>query len=622
MRRSTLVLIGLALSLVALVLPASAQGQGSLDMYSARVSVDRASQLVKKGYDVTDVRHRGRSAVIDIVVTRAQRATLARRGVKLRLKRTRSGKTLRQVAAAQAQGGYQVYRSWDEPGGIRDELYRIARNNRDIVKLRVLGRTHQGREIIGMKLTKGARGKRDGSRPAALYSSTQHAREWISTEVNRRTLRWFVDEYNSRNREIRELLKDVELWFVVVANPDGYQYSFDEERLWRKNLRNNDGNPEITGADGVDPNRNFNEHWKFDEEGSSSIFSSETFRGPAPGSEPETQAMAGLIDRVEPAMHSNWHSYGPLILFPQGWIVGAPDADNPIYTALAGTDANPAIPGFDPGLSAEELYVTNGETTDYADVNAGAISFTPELNEGCPGCGFVFPDNEALVEAEFRQTLPFSLSLARSADNPSRPETSTGMDVKPFYLDQDDVDPENGGLAMFDFKFRHSYGDPQEVRVLAKRSLGRVTAKYRINGGRVRSTSTESWRGGEVYGAGNSEHYRVMRGVVRGTDPGDRVEVWFEADRKKSESFTYRAVRDTNRRTLILSAEDYTGLSPAQDPAGPHYLQYYRRALRQNGIAFDVYNVDRAKPDRAGPSRRAQPLRRGALVHGRRPGRT
>ncbi len=166
--------------------------------------------------------------MIDIVVTRAQRATLARRGVKLRLKRTRRGKTLRQVAAAQAAGGYQVYRSWDEPGGIRDELYRIARNNRDIVKLRVIGRTHQGREIIAHEGHEGSPRQADGSRPAALYSSTQHAREWIATEVNRRTLRWFVDEYNSRNREIRELLKDVELWFVVVANPDGYQYTFDE----------------------------------------------------------------------------------------------------------------------------------------------------------------------------------------------------------------------------------------------------------------------------------------------------------------------------------------------------------------------------------------------------------
>ena len=602
MRRSTLVLIGLALWLVALAPPASAQGRQSLDMYTARVTAAKASQLLKKGYDVTDVTHRRRYSAIDIVLTRAQRARLAASGVKLRLKRTRSGKTLRKVAAAQAQGGYTVYRSWDERGGIRDELYRTARQNPSLVKLKVLGRTHQGRELIAMKLTQGARGKRDGSRPAALYTATQHAREWISTEVNRRTMHWFIDQYRSHDDEVRDLVKDVELWFVIVSNPDGYEYTFDHERLWRKNLRNNDGIAEITGADGVDPNRNFNEHWKYDNEGSSGIFSSETFRGPAAASEPETQAMQGLIDSVDPEMHSNWHSYGPLILFPQGWIVGAPDADNPIYTALAGTDANPAIPGFDPGLSAEELYVTNGETTDYADVNAGAISFTPELNEGCPGCGFVFPDNEALVEAEFRRTLPFSLSLARSADNPGRPETATGMSTKPFYLDQDEVDPENGALAMFDFTFGESFGDPQEVRVLAKRSLGPVTARYRINGGPVRSASTSQWTGGETYGVGNAQYYRVMRGFVTGTDPGDTVEVWFTGGGRQSSSFTYEAVSDSDRRTLIMAAEDYSGASPPQAP-GPHYLDKYEQALTENGIEYDVYDVDahgRTAPDALG----------------------
>ena len=575
MRRSAFVLLGLCLLLAAGAPPAGAKASGSLDMYTARVSAAKAAQLLKKGYDVTELAHRGRSTVIDIVLTRGQRDRLVSSGVSLSLKRTRSGKTARQAAAAQAAGGYTVYRSWDEPGGIRDELYRVASRNRDLVKLRVLGRTHQGREIIAIKVSEDARKKRDGSRPAALYTSTQHAREWISTEVNRRTMHWFIDQYNSRNRDVRELLEDVELWFVVVSNPDGYQYTFDEERLWRKNLRNNDGDAAITGADGVDPNRNYDEHWKYDEEGSSSIFSSETYRGPSAGSEPETRAMRQLIDSADPEMHSNWHSYGPLILFPQGWLVGAPDADNPIYTALAGTDANPAIAGFDPGLSAEELYVTNGETTDFADANAGAISFTPELNEGCPGCGFVFPDNEALVQAEFERTLPFSRSLAESAEDPDDPETATGMETKSFYLDQDDVDSENGALAMFDFKFKESFGDPQEVRVLAKRSLGRVTAKYRINGGRTRSTSTSEWRNGEVYGVGNANYYRVVRGFVRGTDPGDTVQVWFEARGRKSDSFTYKAVSDSNRRALLLSAEDYTGNSPGGPTPGPKYLQYY-----------------------------------------------
>jgi hypothetical protein len=600
-KRSILVLVGLCLLFVGAA-PAGAKSVGKLDMYTARVSATKATQLARKGYDVTNVQTKRRGAKIDIVLSRKQRATLARNGVRLKLTRTRSGKTVRQAAAAQAAGGYTVYRSWDEQGGIRDELYRVARNNPDIVKLEVLGRTIQGREIIALKVSKHARTRRDGSRPSVLYSATQHAREWISTEVDRRTLHHFVDGYRNDSK-IRDLLNKVELYFVPVANPDGYQYTFDHERLWRKNLHDNDADGAITGNDGIDPNRNFNEHWKYDEEGSSSIFSSQTYRGPSAASEAETQAMQGLINRVDPEMQANWHSYGPLILFPQGWIVGAPDADNPIYTALGGTDANPAIPGFDPGLSAEELYVTNGETTDYADVNAGTISFTPELDEGCPGCTFVFPDDEALVEAEFRKTLPFSMSLAKSAPDPANPVSSVGMQTKPFYLDQDDVDAENGALSMFDFKFTESYGDPQDVRVLAKRSLGKVRAKYRINGGRERSASTSEWRDGEVYGVGNPNYYRVMRGFVRGTKPGDSVQVWFEAKGKKSESFTYKAVSESNRRALILSAEDYTGKSPGPQPGGPLYLNYYKDALAQNGIAYDVYDVDahgRTAPDPLG----------------------
>ena len=82
------------------------------------------------------------------------------------------------------------------------------------------------------------------------------------------------------------------------ANPDGYQYTFDVDRLWRKNLRDNNGDGEITPGDGVDLNRNYPEHWNYDDEGSSSTFASETYRGPAPVSEPETQADNALFDML------------------------------------------------------------------------------------------------------------------------------------------------------------------------------------------------------------------------------------------------------------------------------------------------------------------------------------
>src|SRR6266498_3630833 len=132
-------------------------------------------------------------------------------------KKNKDGKTQTQLAAEQAATGFTVWRSWDQPGGIRDELYAIARDNPSLVKLEVLGHTYQGREIIALKVTEGARGLKDGFRPAAFYVSNQHAREWISVEVNRRLLHYFIDQWRVNNKEIKRLLKDTELWFVISA---------------------------------------------------------------------------------------------------------------------------------------------------------------------------------------------------------------------------------------------------------------------------------------------------------------------------------------------------------------------------------------------------------------------
>jgi hypothetical protein len=606
MKRSTTLLSALALVVGgAAASPApAAPPHDPLDVYVAEVTPRQAGDLSRQGFDVAGTRTAGDKVQVDLVLDTAQQKELAQRGVDAQLKKTKDGKSTRQLAAEQAANGFQVWRSYDEPGGIRDQLYALARANQNLVKLEVLGKTGQGREIIALKVTQGANGIRDGSRPAVLYSSTQHAREWISTEVNRRLLNHYVNRFKAGDTEIKNLLKATELWFVLVANPDGYQYSYDVERLWRKNLRDNDNNGQITVGDGVDPNRNFDEHFNYDNEGSSSATASETYRGPSAASEPETKAMQGLLDRIKPKFQSNWHSYGPFILYPQGWQTGTPEADNPIYVALAGTDANPAIPGFDPGISSDELYVTNGETTDYADSRNGTVAFTPELGEGCEGCNFVFPDDEALVEAEFRKTLPFSLSLAKSAPDPANPKSSVGINVQPFYLDQADVDQENTTLSMLDFTFDVSYGDPQEVRVLAKKSLGAVTAKWQIGTGAVQSSPTTEWKGGERYGAGNPNHYHVVRGTVTGTNPGDLVKVWFEGGGQTSSSFTYRAVSESGDKVLVLSAEDYTGFSPPKPGVvAPEYLSYYTDALNANGLAHDVYDVDangRKAPDALG----------------------
>jgi hypothetical protein len=594
MRRWALLLCAIAIALVTTSTALGAGNKHLYEVYTAKVSRDQAREIARAGYDITATRSAAGGIELDLVLSSSQRARLAGQGVQLGLKRIKGGLTIQEFAAQQSAFGFDVWRSFDERGGIRDELYDIARRHSNIVKLEVIGRSIQGREIIALKVTKDATKLADGARPAVLNISMQHAREWISVEVNRRFLHHFVDNYG-RNAEVTNLVNTRELWFVIVANPDGYEFTFTDERLWRKNLRDNNGDRQITVGDGVDLNRNWPNHWGWDDEGSATLTSDETFRGTAAASEPETKAMKGLLDRLKPKFMINWHSAADQILASFGWQESQPAADNPISIALSGTDANPAIPGFDVGLSADELYITNGDTNDYAQGTVGIISWVPELSEGCVGCGFVFPDDEELIEAQYQRTFRFAMNVARSTTNPSNPVSHLGITLQPFYTHQDQLDPQMSNMPLTDFRFSVSYGDPQPVRVLAKRSLGSVSLQYQINGGAVQTKSTSEWAGGDRWGNEGDVYYHIVEGVASGARPGDSVKVWFkDADGPAtSEPFTYTLASDTNRSVLIVAAEDYTGISPVyKSNPRPAYLQYYLDSLRAIGIEPDVYDVD------------------------------
>ena len=77
--------------------------------------------------------------------------------------------------------------------------------------------------------------------------------------------------------------------------------------------------------------------------------------------------------------------------------------------------------------------------------------------------------------------------------------------------------------------------------------------------------------------------------------------------------FTYTARAETGAKVLILSAENYTaGVPNYPDTTGPTYLTYYTDALDANGVAYDIYDVDKRgnrSPDWLGV---LEPLRRGA----------
>lgn len=592
-----------------------ASSKARLQMYEVVVDPATAGEIEASGYDVASEEPAGTGMIrLVLVLYPWERQGLEKQGVSLTLWRNDSGLTATKLAAAQKAAGFKVWRPYDGPNGFRAYMTTVANANPDLLKLEVLGTTGQGRDIVALKLTKNARTVADNARPAVLYSSLQHAREWVSGEVTRRLLVWLIKRYREADPRVVKLLRTTELWFVPVANPDGYQYTFDGDRLWRKNLRDNDLDGSVGPFDGVDPNRNYPEHWNFDDEGSEGIFSSETYRGPSAGSEPETQAIMSLYDAVDFRFHVNYHSFGQLLLYSTGWQVQTPSADDPIFVALSGTDKKPAINAFDPGVGAD-LYITNGETTDFAHAIHGTLAWTPELSEGPNGDGFVFPDSNGAVENEFKDNLPFALAVARSAADPDDPISPVGIKTQPFYLDVSQIDPQKTNNPLSDFSFAQSFGDPQPVEILAKRDLngdGAVTSAddvavhWSVNGGPTSSASTDEWQGGERYGADGDVYYRIVRGIVTGFDTGDSVKVWFSGGGETSESFTFTVVTDSPDEVLILAAEDRTG--PANTPTypsatSPNYLHYYTAALDANGISWDVYDVDamgRTAPDHTG----------------------
>jgi len=627
-RTRGLVLLLVVLSLLAggltPVTAASKKPTQKLQMYEAVVDASVAQAIISSGdYDVVTTDPVGDDQVrLVLVLYPWQKTAIAKLGVSLSLWKSDKGKTATQLADAQKTAGFKVWRPYDGPDGIAAWMHQFADANPDIAKLEVIGHTwgtdpegdgpDTPRDILAIKLTAGAGSVRDNSRPAVLYSALQHSREWISTEVDRRLLDWFAKGYRNKTKEIVNLLGATELWFVLVANPDGYQYTFDPhgDRLWRKNLRDNDGDNKITPNDGVDPNRNYPEHWNFDDEGSSGEPSNETYRGPAPASEPETQAIIGLFDRVDFRFQVNYHSFGQLLLSPFGAEVNTPTQDDPIYVALQGTDKHPAIPGFDPGVGAD-LYTTNGETTDWAQVH-GALAWTPELSEGPNGDGFVFPDSEGAIQAEFNRNLPFARSVAMSAPDPDDPVSSVGITAQPFYLDVSKIDPQKAHNPMSDFSFDVSYGDPQTVEVLAKRDLNGdgaadpVTVHWSVNGLQTHDAATTEWQGGSRIGIGGNLYYHIMRGEVTGFDPGDHVTVWYTGGGRTSESFTFRVAEDDPADVLVLAAEDRSGAAndpPYASSTTPNFLSYYTNALTANGLTYDVYDVDangRQAPDHIG----------------------
>jgi murein tripeptide amidase MpaA len=181
---------------------------------AGRSSLDSLARL---GFEVADVRRIAGVLNAIIVVSPETEARLTQRGYRA------TPPALARVPTAVAEDTFRTFHSFDNPGnGIRATLVAWAAADTQI-HVDSVGASYEGRPILAVKIGSGSD---DPGRPNVLFMATHHAREWISTAVAMKLIRWLADSGGAA-------LTTHDVWVIPVENPDGYQYTFTNERYWR-----------------------------------------------------------------------------------------------------------------------------------------------------------------------------------------------------------------------------------------------------------------------------------------------------------------------------------------------------------------------------------------------------
>lgn len=272
-----------------------------------------------------------------------------------------------------------------------------------------IGQTLEGRDIWAVKISDNP--GTDEDEPEVLYTACIHAREVITPEILLNFMDHLTQNYGV-DPAITELVDNRELWFVTVVNPDGYRYNEINNPfgggMWRKNRHNNGD-----GSYGIDLNRNYGYQWGYDDEGSSPSTGSETYRGTAPFSELETQALRDFSIARNFTASLYFHSHANLILWPWGYDqITTPDND--LFAALG--DSIAPMTGYTPG-PIWTLYVVNGGSDDwnYGEQTLKAKTFAITIEAGTDSDGFWPPPDR--IEPLVTENLGPCLFLARVADS-------------------------------------------------------------------------------------------------------------------------------------------------------------------------------------------------------------
>ena len=319
------------------------------------------------------------------------------------------------------------------PNDYTTEMKALADGNPALVRSIVIGQTLEGRPIEGVEIAADVNRSDDG-RPVFLNFGAHHAREWPSAEMPMEFALELVARWDANDPRVRSLLQRVRIVIVPIVNVDGFVVSrnanggvvtpiddnssatlplvvADSGAYKRKNCRptNNDAAVPCAArqASGVDLNRNFGAFWGGP--GSSTDSTSQSYRGPGPFSEPESEAVHAFTSRLHPTVFISNHTFQPGRWLRQPGFDAQflPQIEVPTYSeSCAANPDDDGTPPDDPGaitpdeaamkdlgddmaaasepdwiseLGYETLCDITGATEDWNYFSQGTYGYTPEL---------------------------------------------------------------------------------------------------------------------------------------------------------------------------------------------------------------------------------------------------
>lgn len=308
--------------------------------------------------------------------------------------------------------GYACYRTVEEA---QARILQLATQHPTLATVIDIGQSwlaSQGTGGYPLRVLKLGNSNLPGPKPVLFLVGSIHAREYTPAELVLRFAEELVAGYGT-DADATWILDHHEVHVLVHANPDGRKRA-EGGLLWRKNANN--GYCPNTNTRGADLNRNFPFVWG-EYNGSSPVACDDTYRGPTPGSEPETQAIVdhlrdiyadlrgpALTDAASvdaPGIFIDIHSYSQLVLWPWGFVT------TPAPNATALQVLGRRLAGFNnyTAQAAVGLYPTDGTTGDFAYGELGVASYAMEL-------GSAFFESCAAFE---NQVLPVNRNALRYA---------------------------------------------------------------------------------------------------------------------------------------------------------------------------------------------------------------